>query len=166
VEATILATLIYKRTHRGDPGPDGIFGIHDCMGQIRDWDFDSVIGIGGLNPDEGHEGIAERINWIGLGALRANAPAGMRGSLVWFKNFLLLDYDGPLLSEVAPKLFKYMFIDKHVRAVLSQSLGLEAQREIEAVIEKTSKSNSLTPSRGLHLPEPIEARRPCKCIWN
>ena len=37
-----MRTLIYKRTHPGDPDVDGLFGIHDCMGQVRAWSFDEA----------------------------------------------------------------------------------------------------------------------------
>ncbi len=59
-------TLVYKRTHRGDPDDRQIFGIADCMGQVRGYNFDSVIGVGGSSPDPGHEDIAGRVTWIGL----------------------------------------------------------------------------------------------------
>ena len=39
-----MRTLIYKRTHPGDPGPEGQFGIHGCMGQVRTWGFEAVVG--------------------------------------------------------------------------------------------------------------------------
>ncbi len=40
-----MRTLIYKRTHSGDPDPEtGVFGNHDCMGRVKDWQFDAVIG--------------------------------------------------------------------------------------------------------------------------
>ena len=41
--------LIYKRTHTDDPDRLGQFGINDCMGKVRDRDFDAVIGIGGIS---------------------------------------------------------------------------------------------------------------------
>ena len=32
-----MRTLIYKRTHSGDPDPtSGRFGVRDCMGKVRD----------------------------------------------------------------------------------------------------------------------------------
>src|SRR4051812_45820013 len=44
-----MRTLVYKRTHSGDPDPKmGVFGNHDCMGEVRAWPFDAVIGIGGV----------------------------------------------------------------------------------------------------------------------
>jgi hypothetical protein len=38
-----MRTLIYKRTHTGDPDASGCFGIFDCMGRVRALDFDAVI---------------------------------------------------------------------------------------------------------------------------
>src|SRR5437867_10741882 len=43
-----LQILTYKRTHNGDPDVYGCFGIHDCMGSVRDLPFDAVIGVGGI----------------------------------------------------------------------------------------------------------------------
>ena len=41
---SFMRTLIYKRTHPGDPDAKGRFGIYDCMGRVRAWDFEAVIG--------------------------------------------------------------------------------------------------------------------------
>lgn len=46
-----MRTLIYKRTHPGDPDETGRFGIHDCMGKVRSWQFDAVVGEGGIGPE-------------------------------------------------------------------------------------------------------------------
>src|ERR1019366_6118854 len=61
-----MNTLVYKRTHTGDPDIAGVFGIHDCMGRVRRWGFEAVIGVGGKSPDPGDEDIALKINWIGI----------------------------------------------------------------------------------------------------
>ena len=43
-----MVTLVYKMTHKGDPDPDlGHWGVEDCMGRVRGFKFDAVIGIGG-----------------------------------------------------------------------------------------------------------------------
>jgi hypothetical protein len=39
-----MRILTYKRTHVGDPDQDGRFGIYDCMGRVRNYPFDAVIG--------------------------------------------------------------------------------------------------------------------------
>ena len=63
-----MRTLIYKRTHSGDPDPvAGVFGNHDCMGSVKGWDFDAVIGIGGIGPEPKRNRIAGKLTWIGIG---------------------------------------------------------------------------------------------------
>jgi len=63
-----VQTLIYKRTHSGDPDPKtGVFGNHDCMGKVRGWPFDAVIGIGGVGQEPQSHRIAGRLTWIGIG---------------------------------------------------------------------------------------------------
>ena len=54
-----MRTLIYKRTHNGDPHPetDGIFGIHECMKSVREWRMGAIIGVGGIGREPQQEGI-------------------------------------------------------------------------------------------------------------
>jgi len=48
----IKKTLIYKRTHTGDPHREvGVFGENGCMRRVRGYKFDAVIGIGGIGPE-------------------------------------------------------------------------------------------------------------------
>jgi hypothetical protein len=68
--------MIYKRTHKGDPGQDGIFGINGCMGGMRKREYDAVIGIGGKRPWSRDKDIACRINWIGITPTKHNDPKG------------------------------------------------------------------------------------------
>lgn len=135
-----MNTLIYKRTHRGDPDKSGIFGRRDCMGRVRRWNFDAVIGVGGRSPWPGHEEIANRINWIGINPDKTKAAnSTWKGPLVRFERFVLYDEKGPKLKRLAPKLFKYMFEDKHVRAVMSRSLAGEMQEEITRILGLAKK---------------------------
>ena len=90
-----MKILVYKRTHTGDPNMQGIFGCNDCMGRVRDWDYDAVIGVGVEYPDSGHD-ISCKVTWIGIGPHRYSPPIGHRGSLVSFDKFTLLDQSGPL----------------------------------------------------------------------
>jgi hypothetical protein len=63
-----MRTLIYKRTHSGDPDPKtGVFGCNNCMKTVRGWVFDAVIGIGGIGREPECEGIAGKLTWIGIG---------------------------------------------------------------------------------------------------
>jgi hypothetical protein len=113
----------------------GVFGKHDCMGRVRSWDFDAVVGIGGKRPWPKHAEIANKINWIGLNARTEKShKRNWGGPLVRFDKFILYDGKGPMLREVAPRLYAYMFDKKHVRAVLSQSLAVDIQREVAKIL--------------------------------
>jgi hypothetical protein len=143
-----MNTLVYKRTHTGDPDKSGIFGIHDCMGQVRGWSFDAVIGVGGKSPWRGHEDIALKINWIGINPHKIECPPcdkPRRGPCLKFKHFVLLEEDGPDLRTLAPDLSRYMFEDQHVRVVKSQSLSIEMQEEVEKIL-KWAKNQPGKPS--------------------
>jgi hypothetical protein len=145
-----INTLIYKRTHKGDPDKSGIFGVNDCMGKIRHWNFDAVIGIGGKCPDKEHENIALKINWIGINSKKMEA--GKRGPLVAFKHFCLYEEEGPYLKTLAPKIFKYMFEDKNIRAVTSYSLPADMQEEISRILKLAERCHK---SDGFHVgPQP------------
>jgi hypothetical protein len=72
-----LRVMIYKRTHTGDPTPDGIFGLSDCMGRVRAREFDAVIGVGGLSAEPRSHGIDGRVTWVGGGCTsRRQYPRG------------------------------------------------------------------------------------------
>ena len=119
----------------GDPDKSGKFGIHDCMGGVRRWRFDAVIGVGGKSPDKGSEDIAHKINWIGIGPAReTEAPRNFRGPLVTFERFVFLEETGPELKKRAPNLFKHMFEDQHVRLVMSRSLPSKMQEEVQEIL--------------------------------
>ena len=62
-----MRTLIYKRTHTGDPDAAGTFGCRDCMRSVRGWAYEAVIGVGGSGHEARRAGIAERLTWIGIG---------------------------------------------------------------------------------------------------
>ena len=90
-----MRILVYKRTHTGDPNTEGGFGCNDCMGIVRDRDYDAVIGIGVQYPDIGHD-ISCKVTWAGIGPHKHNAPPGHRASLVTFDRFALFDSAGPI----------------------------------------------------------------------
>ncbi len=102
-----MRVLIYKRTHIGDPNETGIFGIQDCMGKIRNWKFDAVIGIGGKTTWKGHEGIKYKINWVGLKPKIVGATP--RGKIIAFKHFELYEEKGKNIEDNFPNLFNHMY---------------------------------------------------------
>lgn len=111
-----IRILTYKRTHTGDPDRLGRFGIHDCMGRVRDLKFDTVIGVGGVGAEPVRCGIAHKLTWVGVGARRSSHRLG-RGGLVEFDHFILFDSAGPELIAVAPNLARLMY-DRNRRFVL------------------------------------------------
>ncbi len=126
-----MQILIYKRTHIGDPDASGQFGINDCMGSIRNWRFDAVIGVGGTSSEPQSYGIAGRVNWIGCNPVRRDNPLG-RGQIVTFESFKLLEHTGPLLSSLAPCLARRMY-EKRARFLLN-TYSKEEQSEAEALV--------------------------------
>jgi hypothetical protein len=109
-------TLVYKRTHPGDPDQQGRFGIRGCMGRVRAWDFDSVIGVGGIGAEAESHGLSGKINWIGIGA-RKSQGADIRAPLVTFDHFRHYGSGGPALMELAPRLACRIY-SRNVRVLL------------------------------------------------
>lgn len=128
-------TLVYKRTHPGDPDPEGRFGIHGCMGQVRTWSFEAVIGVGGRGAEPKSHGLAEKVNWIGIGPHR-RAGDDPRGPVVTFDHFLLFGpdgSDGPSFSALAPQLANRMY-SRNVR-VLMDDLDERERAEVARVLD-------------------------------
>ncbi len=123
-----MKILVYKRTHQGDPGPDGCFGIHDCMGAVRDRAFDAVIGVGGIGSEAQSQGISGMINWIGVGPHKRDA--GKRGPEVTFDHFVYYGKEGPDFRHNAPLLAERMYT-KNVRSILD-GLTVEEKSEIKS----------------------------------
>jgi len=126
-----MRILTYKRTHTGDPDAAGQFGINDCMGRVRNWNFDAVIGVGGYGSEPRSYGIDGRVTWVGLNPNWAPHPQGY-GSIVTFESFVLLDEKGPMLHGLAPLLARRMY-EKKAR-VLFKSYSTQEKAEAEALI--------------------------------
>ncbi|MBA2882086.1 hypothetical protein HNR65_002420 [Desulfosalsimonas propionicica] len=122
-----MKILVYKRTHQGDPGPDGCFGIHDCMGSVRDRVFDAVIGVGGIGAEAQSQGISGMINWIGVGPHKREV--GKRGSEVTFEHFVYYGKEGLDFRLNAPLLAERMYT-YNVRSALD---GLTDDEKTEAM---------------------------------
>ena len=99
--------LIYKRTHKGDPNPNGVFGCNDCMKEIRSWRFDTVIGIGGKGQEARKNDINHKVNWVGIGADKSQDAKGL--VMVNFKDFRLFEETGVPLAELALKIAKRFY---------------------------------------------------------
>lgn len=125
-----MRTLVYKRTHNGDPDEQGCFGIHDCMGRVRTWGYEAVIGVGGTGDEPRSWGIAEKINWVGIGPHKR--PGTPRGPFVTFDHFLYFGEKGPALADYAPSLAARVYGD-NVRAVMDKMTDQE-RREVAAIL--------------------------------
>ena len=145
-----MRTLIYKRTHEGDPDPQtGVFGNNRCMGQVRSWEFNAVIGVGGIGREARCKGIARKLTWIGI-ARRSKAQEEMDDEgnpLVSFDHFLYYGKDGPRLKEVAPALAKRMY-DKKAR-VLMDSLSEKERLEVERLLDRAREAAGSGQLKGL-----------------
>jgi hypothetical protein len=122
--------LTYKRTHIGDPNASGVFGVGDCMGQVRGRTYDAVIGIGGVGAEPRSHGIDGRITWVGVGPRTVDHTP--RGPVLKFRRFILLDSDGPFLAELAPELARRMY-ERNVR-VLLEGYTTKQKREAEEIV--------------------------------
>jgi|SRR5580658_4065125 hypothetical protein len=161
-----MQVLIYKRTHPGDPNADGVFGCEDCMGAVRKRQFDAVIGVGGIGPEAQSHGLDRRLNWVGAGAHPSSIPVGLRGPLVTFDRFLLLEDQGPELQSIAPALARHMYTT-HRRVVMSDRLGRNLQREIQKILSlavrarKRATSRFARPQKRACHPRPCAPTRGC-----
>lgn len=129
-----MRTLIYKRTHCGDPDPEGRFGINTCMGKVRTWLFEAVIGVGGISAKP--KSLVRKVNWIGIGA-QPSGKFDKRGDpIITFKKFLLFSPEGgepaKELRELAPALAARLYKDsKHF---LMNDLSLVEQGEVDKIL--------------------------------
>ena len=126
-----MRVLVYKRTHNGDPDANGCFGVYDCMGSVRNWDFDAVVGVGGIGPEAQYNEIAGKVNWLGIGPHKVIVRR-KRGPVVTFDHFLDYGTDGPDLRIVAPVLAEHIYAN-NVRAIVS-GLGPEELTEVIGIL--------------------------------
>ena len=141
VGAAKLRTLVYKRTHNGDPDPSGRFGAYDCMGSVRAREYQAVIGVGGIGSEPRDAGIAEKINWIGIGPHQLGA--GKRGPIVAFDHFRWFGRSGRRLAEIAPALAAHIY-GRNVRSLMTFT-----QREASEVTAILGLAQSAPPSPAL-----------------
>lgn len=149
-----MRTLIYKRTHRGDPDARGCFGERDCMGSKRNLPFEAVIGVGGRGPEARAHGIAGKVNWIGIGPRKKPLPAPFRGPLVTFNHFLFFEGDDqPDFEAVAPEVYKRLLVPKYAPRYLFDGFSPAEQAEIDNLL---AMAVGEPPSSGPCNPEPAD----------
>jgi hypothetical protein len=156
--------LVYRRTHTGDPDPvTKEFGIHDCMGRVREWEYRSVIGVGGVKPDYGDEGISKRITWVGIGRRPSPRCAdltdikrmqdsnpnfqGFRAKIISFDEFFLWDAAGPLVKNCCPELYRYMFKEHRIPRAAVGSIPDHIRTELSAFLKKAREGSLPTETK-------------------
>lgn len=131
--------LVYKRTHRNDPDTRGRFGIEGCMGRVRAFPFDAVIGVGGTSAWPQSEGIARKVNWVGRYPRKRPNPVDPRGPLVTFRrgDYRIMEDRGPLLATISGPLAaavygsRNRFLFRSIRG----ALAVEARRVISELLD-------------------------------
>ena len=146
-----MRTLIYKRTHSGDPDRKGRFGIYDCMGRVRGWKYDAVIGVGGTGAEASKNDLAGKVNWVGLGAHR-HWVAELEAPIVTFDHFLNFGTEGPLLASLAPRLAHHIY-SRNVRVMLRDASSTAEGLEVKRILGLAKKGS---PSSRAH----VRRRRP------
>ena len=157
-----MRTLVYKRTHPGDPDSGGRFGIANCMGQVRSWDFDSVIGVGGIGPEPSSHDLDGKVNWIGIGA-RKHFGSDSRRPVVTFDRFVLYEAEGPDFATLAPTLARRLY-GRNVR-VLLHNVSDQERREIRRILALAANApaSSKSGTRGISLHGKQRHGPSCKC---
>lgn len=130
-----MATLVYKMTHSGDPDTDlGCWGVSDCMGRVRGYDFEAVIGIGGRSWWTNETNRAGELIWIGIAPQQI--PGGKRGPKLAFTHFRHFQNGEMMLSEVSPKLDKAM----RKRRFMLYGFDQGQEREIKTILKLAMKA--------------------------
>lgn len=150
-----MRTLVYKRTHNGDPDEEtGTFGINGCMGTVRGFEYEAVIGVGGVGREPQGEGIAGKLTWIGIGPEKTGNG---REPLVRFRHFWYRGPSGPKLRDVAPRLAE-RFRRYPAPRYLLDKVDAEELEEIHSLLQLAEKA---PPSPGL-MAEGRSTRVSCK----
>jgi hypothetical protein len=166
-----MRILTYKRTHIGDPDQYGVFGSSDCMGQVRNFQFDAVIGIGGVGWEPQSHGIDRRLNWVGFGLIRQSGGELSRGDVVHFEHFKLMESNGPLLTDLAPSLARRFYKKEKPPRFLLDGYTEDEHAEALTIIEwASSNGRKLVNGQRMRIPTfvpnilPSEARcAPTNC---
>jgi hypothetical protein len=130
-------------THKGDPDPDlGCWGVEDCMGQVRGYDFDAVIGIGGRSWWTDQTSRVGEIVWIGVGP--QVVIEGRRGPVLRFAHFRYFQEGELVLRQIAPKLGKAMYNCRLKLYGFSQLEEQEIKRICRLAMKAGPSASSLT----------------------
>jgi hypothetical protein len=115
------------------------------MGQIRSWQFEAVIGVGGMSAEARSWGISGKVTWIGIGPHEHDGPYD--APLVTFDHFLYFGDDGLDFRAEAPTLARRMYrTGHHVRTVMDD-LSAQEQAEVDKLL-LLAEDAPPSPARG------------------
>lgn len=168
MDVDALRPLIYKMTHPGDPQPEPgelsqapAWGRQDCMGEVRDRDYDAVIGVGGIGREPVSHDLNAKVLWIGIGPKPWPGAPGWRGDMVTFDHYMWLGTKGPSFLQLAPNLAKRMLGD-NARVVMS--LSPEERSEVEAILRMAGDAPACHPQSAVQPEAKMSSPRgPCGC---
>lgn len=109
------------------------------MGRVRKYDFDAVIGVGGIGSEPRAHGIDGKITWVGVNPIR-KPSVGATASIVTFEHFILWDSHGPYLHSIAPALSRRMYEGK--ARVLLAGYTPEELAEAHGIVEWALREHS------------------------
>lgn len=152
----IKRVFIYKMRVEDDPDPNCHWGVDNCMGKMRDWDYDAVIAVAGFNW-EGNKSAVKRIVWVGICPEKKPSE---NGTLVDFEVCRYFGENGPLIEEW-PSVSKRLFPTegKGARFFIAD----QKSKEWPEVMELLKKTLALTSSRrGSNNPKNRKAKKRCR----
>jgi hypothetical protein len=161
-----MATLVYKMTHIGDPDSDlGFWGVEGCMGKVRGYGFDAVIGIGGRSWWTNQTSRAGEIVWIGLDP--EIVTQAKHGPVLRFAHFRYFREGELMLKTIAPSLEKAMrncrFMLYGFSPTQEQEIAKIRKRAYKAepsALLTSQASNSQVDEEGCR--RKLRRRKPCR----
>jgi hypothetical protein len=162
-----MKIFVYVMTHLGDPDEHGCWGCHDCMGEKRAWDYEAVIGVGGVEAKA--HGFGGKLKWIGIGPYKR--PVGKRGPEVTFDHFCDDFGTGRReLLEMAPKIAEkirkaprgFMNLTRDEQGDAEKLLKLAKKAPPSAARAKHGAADEQTGAKGSCLRSAKDQRRPRK----
>lgn len=134
-----MRIFVYVMTHPGDPNEQGCWGCADCMGQKRGWDYEAVIGVGGVGAEK--YGFGGKVKWIGI--TPTYTDVGLKGPEVTFKHFRYFKKDAP---SIPPRLAAR--IKRAPRGFMSLTTTEQKQaEELLEMVKRAPASETLSESR-------------------
>jgi hypothetical protein len=148
-----MRVFVYVMTHPGDPDQNGVWGCNDCMGEKRGWNYDAVIGVGGVQ----FKGFSGKVKWIGIGPQK-HASSDKRGPEVTFDYFC---DDAVIESQIIPEVLArrirkaprgFMRLTEEESRAAKKILGLANTSTRSTALSISSVERDAGKGRGPSLP--------------